>query len=341
MHCPDGRVTLWRAELQPGASIDRYGPVCRKRGILRHAEAEPYPRPNIVEGSRLARWTGIFAWSRIVTYKTLMVHLQLGQSNAGLLRIAGDLAARFNAGVTGIAACQPIRILYDEGYLSGDMMARDHDERETEIKEAEAEFRRTLQTRVSNLEWRSTITSGMLSDYLVREARSADLFIIGVDRNASLFDTSRHVGAGDLVMQSGRPVLIVPAALDDLKPERVLVGWKDTRESRRAAFDALPLLKRATHVAVVEIAAKEDLASVRERLNDVVGWLARHGVVSASLAWPSSGDDATQLNAIAQEQAADVIVAGAYGHSRLREWALGGVTRELLLRAERCTLLSH
>ena len=276
-----------------------------------------------------------------MTYKTLMVHLELGQSNAGLLRIAGSLAARFHASVTGIAACQPIRILYDEGYLSGDTIARDHDERETEIKEAEAEFRRALQMQVSSLEWRSTITSGLLSDYLVREARSADLFITGVDQNVSLFDTSRHVSAGDLVMQLGRPVLIVPAALDELTPERVLVGWKDTRESRRAAFDAWPLLKKAAHVTVVEIAAKEDLAAVRARLDDVVVWLGRHGVVSVSLAWPSSGDDATQLNAIAQEQAADLIVAGAYGHSRLREWALGGVTRELLLRADRCTFLSH
>ena len=284
---------------------------------------------------------GIPLGEDFVTFETLMVHLELGRSNAGLLRIVGDLAARFHAGVIGIAACQPIRILYDEGYLSGDLIARDHDERDAEIKEAEAEFRGALQTHVGSVEWRSTITSGSLPDYLVCEARSADLFITGVDQDASLFDTSRHVSVGDLVMQLGRPVLIVPATADKLTPERILVGWKDTRESRRAAFDALPMLKKAAHVAVVEIAAKEDLTAARAHLEDIVGWLRRHAVVAESLAWPSSGDDATQLNAIAQEQGADVMVAGAYGHSRLREWALGGVTRELLLRAERCTLLSH
>ena len=120
-----------------------------------------------------------------------------------------------------------------------------------------------------------------------------------------------------------------------------VVGWKDTRETRRAAFDALPLLKKAAHVAVVEIAAEEELAAAGTHLDDVVGWLKRHGVVVVSLAAPSTGDDATQLNAIAEEHGADVIVAGAYGHSRLREWVLGGVTRDLLLRADRCSLVSH
>jgi nucleotide-binding universal stress UspA family protein len=63
--------------------------------------------------------------------------------------------------------------------------------------------------------------------------------------------------------------------------------------------------------------------------------------VAESHASPSIGDDASLLNAIAEEQGADVIVAGAYGHSRMREWVLGGVTRDLLLRAEHFSLLSH
>lgn len=277
-----------------------------------------------------------------MTYATLMVHLELGHSNAGLLQITGDLAERFHAGVIGIAACQPMQIVYGagEGYVSGDLIEQDREQTEKEIKEAEAEFRSALQTRVETLEWRSTVMFAPLSDYLAREARSADLVITGVASGA-LLDASRRVNTGDLVMQVGRPVLIVPAAADKLKLERVVVGWKDTRETRRVAFDALPLLKKAAHVAVVEIAAEEELAAARTRLEDVVGWLKRHGVVADSLASPSTGDDVTRLNAIVQEQGADVIVAGAYGHSRLREWVLGGVTRDLLLRADRCSLVSH
>jgi nucleotide-binding universal stress UspA family protein len=142
-------------------------------------------------------------------------------------------------------------------------------------------------------------------------------------------------------MQVGRPVLIVPAPIDKLKLERVVIGWKDTRETRRAVFDALPLLKKVAHVTVVEITAEQDLVAARIRLEDVVDWLKRHGIGAKSLVSLSSGDDTTQLNAVAREQGADVIVAGAYGHSRLREWMFGGVTHDLLLRAARCALLSH
>ena len=94
----------------------------------------------------------------------------------------------------------------------------------------------------------------------------------------------------------------------------------------------MPLLKRADHVVVVEIAGEEELAAARTHVEDVVGWLERHGVVAEALACRSSGDEATRLSNIAQEQDADLIVAGAYGHSRLHEWVLGGVTRDLLLR---------
>jgi nucleotide-binding universal stress UspA family protein len=269
-----------------------------------------------------------------------MVHLELRRLNAGLLQIAGDLAERFHAGVIGIAAGKPMQVAYNEGYIPQDLIEKDLEEIEKELKEAEAEFRRALQTHVRTVEWRSTVTYAPIADYLAREARSADLIIAGVD-SSGMFDGSRRVYTGDLIMQLGRPVLIVPAAVDKLKLERVVVGWKDTRETRRAVFDAIPLLKKVGHVTVVEIAAEEELAAARARLEDVVGWLKRHGVAAKSLASPAIGDDATRLNTIAQEQDTDVIVAGAYGHSRLREWMLGGVTRDLLLRSDRCALLSH
>jgi nucleotide-binding universal stress UspA family protein len=80
---------------------------------------------------------------------------------------------------------------------------------------------------------------------------------------------------------------------------------------------------------------------VRTHLQDVVGWLKRHGIEANAVAAPSTGDDATGLKAIAQEQRVDLIVAGAYGHSRVREWVLGGVTRDLLLRGGPPALVSH
>jgi len=275
-----------------------------------------------------------------MTYGTLMVHLELGRSNAGLLQIAGDLAERFHAGVIGIAACQPMQLVYGDSFISGDIYEQDRQELDKEMKAAEAEFRRALQMRAVTLEWRSTVMFTLLSDYLAREARSADLVITGI-ASGDLFDSSRSVNTGDLVMRAGRPVLVVPAAAGKVKLDRVVVGWKNTREARRAVSDALPLLKGASHVAVVEIAVEEELAAARTQIEDVAGWLNRHGIKAECLTSPSTGDDATALYAMAQDQGADVIVAGAYGHSRLREWALGGVTRDLLLRANWCSLLSH
>jgi nucleotide-binding universal stress UspA family protein len=97
----------------------------------------------------------------------------------------------------------------------------------------------------------------------------------------------------------------------------------------------------AKRVTVVEIAPEEDLASARTHLEDVVGWLKRHDILAKPLASVAKRDDARQLDAIARELGADLVVAGAYGHSRMREWVLGGVTRDLLLGADRCSLVSH
>lgn len=275
-----------------------------------------------------------------MSYSTLMVHLQLGCSNTGVLQIAADLAQRSHAGVIGIAACQPMVMFYGDGFVSGDVYEQDRKELDKEMKHAEAEFRSALQHCGGKVEWRSTVVFALLSDYLAREARSADLVITGV-ASGDLFDSSRSVNTGDLVMQSGRPVLVVPAGVDELKLDRVVVGWNDTRECRRAIADALPLLSMAAQVVVVEIVDADQIDLARARVDDVVAWLGRHGVLAEGLASPSTGDDARALVAIAQAQRADVIVAGAYGHSRLREWAFGGVTRNLLVGAGRCSLLSH
>jgi len=276
-----------------------------------------------------------------MTYKTLMVHLQIGQSNAGLLRIADDLAQSFQARLIGVAVCQPMRLLYNDGYMQAELLDDDRQNMEQQIAATEAEFRTVIKQRAGDLDWRSTITLDPLSDYLAGEARNADLVMTGVNHEASSFDISRNVNVGDLVMQAGRPVLLVPSTLGTLKPERILVASNDSRESRRAILDALPFLKRAAHVAAVEIADDDNMPAARSHLRDVVAWLRRHGVEAEPIATLSVGDDPAQLRAIAGDHGAELIVAGAYGHSRLREWVLGGVTRNLLRSPDRCSLLSH
>ena len=143
-----------------------------------------------------------------------------------------------------------------------------------------------------------------------------------------------------MVMQVGRPVLLVSPA-PQFALENVLVAWKDTREARRAVADALPLLKQARRVSLVEVAASSEMAAARLRLDDVASWLKRHGITAGREARLSSGADPEALQSVADDLQADLVVAGAYGHSRVREWALGGVTRTLLRHPGRSALVSH
>jgi nucleotide-binding universal stress UspA family protein len=269
-----------------------------------------------------------------------MVHLEVGGDNAVVLQVGRDLAERFKAGVIGIAACQPMPIMMGDGYVSGELIQQGVEQLEYEVRAAEATFRAAFAGHGGMVEWRSATEMEPLADYIARQARAADLVITGVDHNDSVFDMSRHVGIGDLVTSCGRPVLIVPAKAPG-RMRRVLVGWQDTQPARRAIADALPLLAAADSVVVVEIAETDEVARAQVRLADVVGWLGRHGVSATVRVETTEGAVSAKLDALANEIGADVLVAGAYGHTRLREWMLGGVTDDLLLTAARATLVSH
>jgi nucleotide-binding universal stress UspA family protein len=273
--------------------------------------------------------------------KTLLVHVELNGDNEGLLRIAGDLAEQFKAKVIGIAACQPIRPLYEENLMAGEVLAQDRAEITKELAAAEAEFRAALANRAAALEWRTSITYASLAEYIAEEARAADLIITGRDIGGSLLDNTRRVRIGDLVMAAGKPVLIVPQGISSLPMNNVVLGWKETREARRAATDALPLLSRARHVTVLEVTPSEDTSHVRRRLGDVVTWLDWHGVSADARAVTNPAVDLFALRDVLREGKCDLLVAGAYGHSRIGEWVFGGVTRDLLLDPDFCVLISH
>jgi hypothetical protein len=160
-----------------------------------------------------------------MTYSTLMVHLELGESNAGILRVARNLAARVGAAVIGIAASQPLQAVFGGSYATGDVIQQDRIEVETEIRVAEAEFRSEFQTHSEPIEWRSTVIFGSLCDYLASEARCADLVVTGVSPT-SLLGGSRSLNMSEFVMQVGRPVFIVPRSISEPKLERVVVAWR-------------------------------------------------------------------------------------------------------------------
>lgn len=275
-----------------------------------------------------------------MSYATLMVHLELDRANAGLLAVAGGMADRFHSRVVGIAVGQPMVYASGDGYVPGDLIQQDIVYMEKRIEALETEFRAAFSTNNTAIEWRSSVTYSPLADHLAAEARCADLIMTaspGKEGSAGLL--AFNVGA--LALQAGRPVLVVPEATKSLKLGKVVVCWRDTREARRAVADALGLLKQADAVDVVEVTSDDLMASTRSRLQDVVAWLGANGVVAAPIATPADGDEKAALAALLEECFADVVVAGAYGHSRMREWVLGGVTRDLWMHCDHCSLLSH
>lgn len=273
-------------------------------------------------------------------YSTLLVNLELGRDNTSLLSAAGHLAERFDAEVVGVGACEPLKVVYSSGNLPGGIVEMDDAEIKQHADEAERQLRAMLEQRVRSVTWRASITDWP-SQFAVRQARCADLVIVTQGLEGDALDRLRNVNISDLIMQAGRPVLIVPPSVAEVSAQHIFVGWKDTRESRRAVLDALPLLKRAAQVTVMEIAAPGMLEEARFNVGDVASWLRHHGVSARSQALPAAGKDPRQLRNLAQEAMADLIVIGAYGHSRFREWVLGGVTKDLMLHATVPVMLSH
>ena len=276
-----------------------------------------------------------------MTYKTVMVGLALGQPNNARLEVAAQLAERFGARVIGVAAAEFSPPLYfTEGEPAQQLIDQGWAAVKGWLKDLEGEFRAAMQSRALEVEWRCA--EDFPTRFIVRQARACDIIVAGEATRGGMADPFAQVNPSDLVMQAGRPLLVVPETCDWLDLRSVMVAWKDTAEARRAVSDALPLLREATEVTIVEIAEEEaDRAAARLRIEDVAAWLSQHGVRASQQVPGECGNAAAQLERVASDIGAGVVTAGAYGHSRLSEWILGGVTRQLINPANRCSLLSR
>lgn len=219
------------------------------------------------------------------------------------------------------------------------------------------ELRAQSETRAAK--WRDKLkTAGVLGEVRVVEslfvepprtaainARYADMSIItgaavGDADSAALI----HPFFGELLMESGGPVLMIPPSAKPRFPAgHAVVAWRPTSEAARALRDALPLLRRAATVDVVVVDPRSGESGDGEQPGaDIANHLARQGLKAnvVQLERGSRSVAATLLEQ-ARNSGADLLVAGGYGHSRFREWALGGATRELLENAHLPVLFSH
>jgi nucleotide-binding universal stress UspA family protein len=261
-----------------------------------------------------------------MSIKSILVHFDINDPAEARLELALQLAEKLDATLVGAAACafEPI-VQPDGAFAFATITVQTKDEIRAQLTEAGQKFTAAAAARKVKTEWRQSLD--LPAEAISRMARSADL-ILSRPNGQRPWDPFRAADVADIVMKSGRPVLVVPPAGKARIAERALVAWKDTREARRAVKDAIPILQLAKEVLVATVEEGDSSAKV---LADVVAYLGRHGVAARGEAFERGpGDTASSVLTIAGNFEADLIVAGAYGHSRFREWAFGGVTRDLL-----------
>jgi nucleotide-binding universal stress UspA family protein len=279
--------------------------------------------------------------------KDILVHLDTTPRSAVRLELAAQLAVQHNAHLTAIHVIDIPSASYFYGAAMPFVPANPDeivDRIRAEATEAagpvETAFRDCLRRNALEGEWR--LAEGPPPATVALHARYADLVVVGQPNRDQPQDADAVTVS--TVMTSGRPVLAVPFAGQFTSiGEHVLVAWNASREAARAVNDALPLLLNAKQVTVLAINPRRGVGGHGDvPAADIALHLARHGL-KAEAAHTVATDiaDGEALLSYAADVGADLIVAGAYGHSRARELVFGGVTRTLIAEMTAPVLLSH
>ena len=281
-----------------------------------------------------------------MSYKTLLVYLNDEHRLPGLLTVAQSIAKANEAHLIGLAVLPPIIIVPGGEGDPGIVI----DEHRVSYREQIGRMREafTSATRESGLsaEWRELDCQevnpfGNAAGLVVSQARSADLVIASQSSPDWLLSGLLDVDEA-LVMESGRPVLLVPrTARPTTVATRITVAWDGRREAARALFDAVPLLKAARSVNLVWVNPPEQVeTSVGS--NDITHALARHGVTCGEIRRIETAANAgAALLEAAENDGSDLLVMGCYGHSRFREFVFGGASRHVLQHMHVPVLMSH
>ena len=272
-----------------------------------------------------------------MTYATILVQSDPSPEGEPRLRLAADIANQFGAKLIGIG----VEMLYPivMGGFGEVMVTAGDDAVEEDLKKAETAFQAIAGTVAKGTEWHSQ--RDFPEAMIARHARAADLIVAAPSLGPDIGLFGR-ADPGELLMTCGRPILVAAPEVTSLDASSIVIGWKDTRETRRAVADALPFLRRARQILIVEVCEGGEEAGAQQGVADVAAWLGRHGISASTTVRPRADEPvADQLRYVAEVQEADLIVAGGYGHSRLKEWIFGGVTRSFLSKPPNAVLLSR
>jgi nucleotide-binding universal stress UspA family protein len=269
-------------------------------------------------------------------YRTILVHVDLQPGSTERVRLAVDLARQFDAKLVGLSAAlprPPVEAITAD-VIDASLIALERDEIKNEFDTAEQQFI-ALTAGAVVAQWLALENFPVIA--IADTASAADLVIVGRNPGA-VGGEYRAVNVGELIIRAGRPVLVVPSGVTSLRARSVMIAWKNTREARRAVSDTLPLLKRTESVTIAEVQEDQETSSV----GGIEAFLSGHAVKFRSeVIEREKGSIEDQLSSFAERIAADLVVAGGYGHTRIRELMFGGVTRSMISRFAAPCLLSH
>jgi nucleotide-binding universal stress UspA family protein len=272
----------------------------------------------------------------------IVVFIDGSTETPGILEFAGVLVQEHSARLIGVFMQPEPAVTPAETFARGKGMQSMIEVHQAQLDRIEANHRAQFEDIVRRhgirSEWRSL---PYLSNQVGVHAYYADLVVIA--RPESPGQTAGPPGlAESLVLSSGRPIIVFPPRGTVSRVRRILVAWSATRESIRAVADALPLFVKAEAVEVLVVDHQRKAGHGQEPGADIARHLARHGAQVEVRRLASGGKDVGSL-LLSQAAAfdADLLVMGAYGHSHLREWMFGGVTRTVLYEAGLPVLMSR
>lgn len=268
-----------------------------------------------------------------MAYRTLLAHLSNEQFAAATLNVATLLAENHAAHLIGLHITPPLEIYAPDVLIPVDLTRQYTARQEAGAERIRAMFAKATDAQTHVAEWRAVDASfSSVSQVLIEQSNTSDLLVIG-QSEGDLADPRFKNLPEDVLMSCGRPVLVVPNG-DTVSSvgQRVLVAWDGRRESTRALFGALPLLRRAETVRLHRINAphqdRHHHSGITEELANTV---ARHGVaLEVCHSDARSSEIGDELIGYANDMDADLLVMGCYGHSPIREFLLGGTTRQIL-----------
>ncbi len=277
-------------------------------------------------------------------FKNILIHLDHSTGCRNRLEVAFGLARDFDARITGLFVVPDYVVpSYVEAQISVDVITEVTEKALARAEDTMAIYQKLAADAGVSME--GQVMEGQVIPILREHSKYSDLLVLGQDQPEDP-DNASYGLADSLLFEGGCACMVVPHSGKLSTPgKRVLLTWNASRESARALREAMPLLSRAETVVVLSSEPDDgdsSTASGHPHARELAKFLESHGIEAISSG--ISDPDMSTTDAIigqAADMNADLIVMGAYGHTRLREIILGGVTRDMLKQAPVALLLAH